>query len=410
MPRIAIYAAGSNSHGQLGIGNDHDAHKFTQCPIDYTLNAGQRISTKIVAGANHTLLLLNGPDKQVLFVAGSSERSQLGLQTEDSSFTFIPLSIKDLLPTLSGENWSRLPTSARNLQIKDVAAGWETSFILLESRRDPLSTCILAMGANEFGQLAKHGSAAEISCLIPLSCTSGIGSIISGPCHTVAMDKKGLASSWGSARHGQLDHLNILSSFRPKKATLVAFTGTRSFASIALGHQHSILVSSDQQRVYGVGSNKKGQLGSKGFKDGCTTLAYSGITSTSAHATWSSTFLLQHREKSSVLISFGNNAHGQLGRDQAMFGSRGEVAFPLFNHSIVQLSAGSEHVLAIVEADNRREVWGWGWNEHGNLGLGENLEDVRKPTKIWTSSEKSQVVQSVHAGNGTSWIVVLEDG
>ncbi|KAG1727899.1 hypothetical protein EDB19DRAFT_1748741 [Suillus lakei] len=53
------------------------------------------------------------------------------------------------------------------------------------------------------------------------------------------------------------------------------------------------------------------------------------------------------------------------------------------------------------------EVWGWGWNEHGNLGLG-HTDDVLKPIKIWPAGGHAldgRIVQ-VWAGNGTSWILL----
>lgn len=114
-------------------------------------------------------------------------------------------------------------------------------------------------------------------------------------------------------------------------------------------------------------------------------------------------------EDSSTLMSFGNNAHGQLGREETILGRRGDVVFPLAEYQIVQLAAGSEHVLALLAFNQQREVWGWGWNEHGNLGLKENLEDIKIPVRVWTSEGRNEKVHSIHAGYGTSWIVVVEE-
>ena len=56
------------------------------------------------------------------------------------------------------------------------------------------------------------------------------------------------------------------------------------------------------------------------------------------------------------------------------------------------------------------EIWAWGWNEHGNLGLG-HTEDVQLPLRISmpdadtsASEVKFKGIAGVWAGCGTSWI------
>jgi protein ATS1 len=412
MPKLQIYAAGSNSHGQLGTGNRDDAHIWTACPLesDYDIQESQldSLKIKIVAGANHTLMLVQIDDRKDVLVAGASYCRQLGKASQDCHFTFTPLSIQDLLYSLPGDDWTRLPVSARNLRVKDVAAAWETSHVLLESKRDPSVTCLMAMGANDHGELGGWVNPQHDGPhLVCLSSSVGIDSITAGPRHAVALDRLGKAAGWGSARHGQLERLNILSALRPKVASLAAFTGTQSYSSVALGHHHTCLVPEDQRFVHLVGNNKKGQLGSSGVKDSIATLSKPKLVkSTSVYATWSSSFLLQKSAKGSSLLSFGNNAHGQLGR-QGPTTERRPVYFPE-GAEIVQIATGSEHVLALLSVDGERKVYGWGWNEHGNLAQGEQLEDVMEPKEVWQELDEKQYIHSVHAGNGTSWIVVLQ--
>ena len=58
-----------------------------------------------------------------------------------------------------------------------------------------------------------------------------------------------------------------------------------------------------------------------------------------------------------------------------------------------------------------REVWGWGWNEHGNLGLGHK-QDISRPSFIWPNDilyggdSSSEKLIGVWAGCATSWIAV----
>jgi protein ATS1 len=75
----------------------------------------------------------------------------------------------------------------------------------------------------------------------------------------------------------------------------------------------------------------------------------------------------------------------------------------------LEIACGSEHVLALVSHRNSEcceQVWGWGWNEHGNLGLGHTV-DVPTPVRLWPPSdldERVSSIQGIWAGLGTSWI------
>ena len=100
----------------------------------------------------------------------------------------------------------------------------------------------------------------------------------------------------------------------------------------------------------------------------------------------------------------------------------GIVHFPeIFDckSTCLEIACGSEHVLALsrrTTEDHRsvqQTLWGWGWNEHGNLGIG-NTQDILVPVKIWSNSspvvvsgsyfERVHEVIGIWAGVGTSWI------
>ncbi|KAF8961989.1 hypothetical protein BDZ97DRAFT_2059843 [Flammula alnicola] len=52
------------------------------------------------------------------------------------------------------------------------------------------------------------------------------------------------------------------------------------------------------------------------------------------------------------------------------------------------------------------QVWEWGWNEHGNLGM-SHTEDAPTSVKLWPppgDDEKVLNVCGIWAGSGTSWI------
>lgn len=81
-----------------------------------------------------------------------------------------------------------------------------------------------------------------------------------------------------------------------------------------------------------------------------------------------------------VVVSFGCNLYGQLGREYEG-NSNGDEKKPLalyFSNSITEISAGFRHSLALDSGGN---VFAWGHNYHGEIGNGTNI-DLSVPTKL----------------------------
>lgn len=411
MPTLALYAAGSNSHGQLGIGSQDDAHTFKRCIIDlktsYTaIETPPRI--RLAAGANHTVLLVGDQ----LYKAGSSAAGQLGVPSSELCLSFRKFDPFQLSESFNGAA-EEDPTNRTQRRILDIAAGWETTSILSVDGRGKENASILSMGSNELGQLGSsqpdrsygHNMQAQADRLI------------SGPRHIMALSALGSSVAWGAARHGQLGvtaeklPANHRSSPQP-----IVVDGCGKVRDVAAGHQHSVLLHEDGAMTL-LGSNRKGQLGCadpKAKKNRVSTSDLDDSRIVGVHATWNSTFVItEDSADSSRLFSFGNNAAGQLGRAETQPGAIGQIHFNTSSpYKLLSLAAGSEHVLALLEVMKsegpEKQMYGWGWNEHGNLGQGDNvLEDIRLPRKLHLDIEGG--LAGVFAGNGTSWIAVWED-
>ena len=68
----------------------------------------------------------------------------------------------------------------------------------------------------------------------------------------------------------------------------------------------------------------------------------------------------------------------------------------LAGHNIVAIAVGAEHTLALSDVG---DVWGWGINTEGQLGLGHTIS-VREPQLVWSLSGKS--VKQISAGRSHS--------
>lgn len=118
-----------------------------------------------------------------------------------------------------------------------------------------------------------------------------------------------------------------------------------------------------------------------------------------------SAVLVRNAQKGDQVHTFGTGAHGQLGsRSAARSFSRGEEvclsqADLSPNTRVQKLQCGSEHILLLVSQTEHHPVGNqpssvrgknfpyilaWGWNEHGNLGLGD------EPPSLFNSQALSE--------------------
>ncbi|KAI0327695.1 RCC1/BLIP-II [Cubamyces sp. BRFM 1775] len=438
MPSLNLYSAGSNARGQLATGNIDDAHHFSPCVFSGTtpgaLPANVVAVDHIACGANHTLALLRKENgNREVWGCGDGSRGQLGPSycldiaqaSESSSATavFKPLHLN--LHQIESPDGTRLD----GYTVRLIAAGWETSYVVVSCPgRDDV---LLSMGADDFGNLGIGGTRRQKASrpssehvvhvvrlreLVPSQNAQEaltVTALRAGPHHTVAHFRtsgpdsltQSYIAGWGTARHGQLGHIQDRTgrplSFIPAPC-LISAPSLDKITHIALGNQHTVILLSSST-LHALGSNRKDQLnGLEALRDvecvGCT---------------WNGTYALL---RTGEVVATGSDTHSQLGRGLSGAGRQGTLApvqFPFEPRPghIVDMTCGSEHVLCVVEraeqdGESVREVWGWGWNEHGNLGIG-GTEDVDVPVKIWpsTGNQAGEIVK-IWAGCGTSWILV----
>ncbi|CAO1619569.1 unnamed protein product [Parajaminaea phylloscopi] len=185
--------------------------------------------------------------------------------------------------------------------------------------------------------------------------------------------------TFGSNRAGQLDvsrlSKQMIRSGASPHPVSVAATWNSTFVGLTSASQDSGRGAATRPHITQIlssGKNNKGQLGSVGLQQ---------QSSEAAADTDVRVYRLDL-----PLVCQNESVDGQA---SSMPGGS--------NREVLQLRCGSEHVLALVsvgEAGNQQqsersacnEVWGWGWNEHGNLALGNADDDVLTPVRIWPSS------------------------
>lgn len=469
MPNLRVLAAGSNAHGQLANETVDDSHVFRPCVFasDHTVTPKQHLRgdrvLSIVCGANHTLLLVEvaHPSEQShqpvrqLWGCGDGLKGQLG-----------PSYLRGVSQSCSSSVFCRLDQTVLDAagidgdkyMIHAVAAAWESTFVVLRPKHEirPRSRdMVIAMGNNDYGDLGTGFSPTQLryshkprrvaleevlGTAYPKDFTGFcINNIVAGLHHVIATlqlflqngEEEEIVIGWGASRHEQLSSFLSQAHSKLDQSTVTRLSPFTSCPRIlsqrtsghdtadtivtcALGSHHSVFLH-HSGRITGLGSNKKGQLA--GLRDAPRTVR-------DVQCTWNGTYLIlgcaneqpgqDHLQWEIQATGAGDK--GQLGVSSSTPGLR-TIQFPFEPNTrrLVDMACGSEHVVVLLSRVDKetssmvegQEVLAWGWNEHGNLGLGHTT-DTHLPVVIWPAPETEHTgarVQSIWAGCGTSWIV-----
>ncbi|GMI08847.1 hypothetical protein TrVE_jg6442 [Triparma verrucosa] len=258
---------------------------------------------------------------------------------------------------------AELPTpnlDFRGTQLGNIAGGYGT-------------TC--SIGAN-LGFLQQNPKHKVLEDLLP----ANIVDVAFGSDHAIALTAEGKLFSWGSSKWGQVG-LGAAPQNPLKPVMIKGGLSDKVVTSISCGSSHSTCLTSAGD-VYTWGRGFEGQTGhaSKALDDETNDV----ITSVqllpkcvSAFVKWP-VKVVTCGEKFTVCVlengevwSWGEGGSGQLG-----FGRVTKQAFPrmvmekcpLTGEKFVGAAAGWGHTIAWTEGG---EVWAWGLNAYGQLGLGD---------------------------------------
>ncbi|XP_032669055.1 probable E3 ubiquitin-protein ligase HERC4 isoform X2 [Odontomachus brunneus] len=206
---------------------------------------------------------------------------------------------------------------------------------------------------------------------------------------------------WGSTTHGQLGlggiEEEVISTPRE-----VNFEKANEIGQIACGDNYTIIVTKEGQ-AYSCGNNDCGQLGQeKGRKrlqpiSGIGPFAFRKASCGAAH-----TLVVNEWGQ---LFSWGCNSEGQLGLGRI----EGTVHEPcmvktLGTKVIVQIACGLKHSIALT---NNGELYAWGSNSDGQLGLGSDTKMELIPKLVHSLAA---VPIAFVACGGYHTIVILKSG
>ena len=409
-----LLSCGSNSFAHLALGHNEDVSTFTP-----TLNLPPGEITDLVSVSAHTLLLVRHQDRNTLYGIGTNTVGQLGrkcaLRDEDD---------KQVL-----DGWRRLSLvqevdeeiSGDWAPIK-IGATWTTSFVVYrrsssdEGSDQGAEEMVIACGSNDFNELGYTDpttfTTAPVTTASPprvvdvgLKRGDRVEHLAYGQRHVmlVISDLEGEQRivGWGAGRRGEFD-LSTLGGnevdigTRKGKGKAVARPTTyppttlrlplesdERIVDISLGASHTLVLTS-RKRVLAWGSNQKGQITS--------TASLSNITQISA--SWGGSYLTSTNE----LLSQGSNIYSQL---LHISDGRAPIRLP-DGWQVEKVIAGSEHLICLLSHGGEEEVRVGGWNEHGNLGLGDQV-DRSELTRVDLTPGR---IRGIWGGCASTWIWV----
>ncbi|ONM36451.1 regulator of chromosome condensation1 [Zea mays] len=252
---------------------------------------------------------------------------------------------------------------------------------------------------------AKHGPESSTSsdeslsappCVVTFNTGVKIVSVAAGGRHTLALSDLGQVWGWGYGGEGQLglgSRIRTVSSPHPvpciesalySKDRPSAMKGNKAaeghvskvlgncVRAIACGGRHSAAVT-DSGALLTFGWGLYGQCGQGNTDDVLSPTCVSSILGSKMQDVAAG---LWHTVCTSVdgdVYSFGGNQFGQLGTgsDQAETVPKLVDATSLENKNARSVSCGARHSAIITDEG---EVFCWGWNKYGQLGLGDSMD------------------------------------
>ena len=324
-----LYSWGSNSVGQLGIGSTEESSGINRIELENII--------KIECGDFFNLALdINGN----VYSWGYNSCGQLG--TGDTENRDKPYKIHQLS------------------EIKDIMC--DGNYAMAISKNNEL----WVWGNNYYGQL---GLGHNDNVITPTrSYFTNINQVYPGYDSLFVIDNDQQLWCAGDNLYGQLGiNSNILNINKPTKVKDIS-----NVISISRSNYHIVALTSNNI-LYSWGNNNYGQLGQGHTNNLNIPTHINGLFNIiEVAATNDCTYALRNDGQ---VFSFGNNDKGQLGIPNVP-----SISTPTninLKEKVLKISSGYDYAFAI----GNENVYAWGSNEYGQLGIG-TLSDCFEPSRV----------------------------
>eukprot|EP00252_Welwitschia_mirabilis_P003499 TRINITY_DN13557_c0_g1_i1.p1 TRINITY_DN13557_c0_g1~~TRINITY_DN13557_c0_g1_i1.p1 ORF type:complete len:436 (+),score=82.89 TRINITY_DN13557_c0_g1_i1:975-2282(+) len=296
----------------------------------------------VSAGASHTAAILSG---NIVCSWGRGEDGQLGHGDAEDQH----------LPTII--------SALDSCEITSVICGADHTTAYSDK-----TLAVYSWGWGDFGRLG-HGNSSDLFIPQAIKALQGlrIKQISCGDSHCLAVTDDGVVQSWGRNQNGQLGLGDTEDCLVPQKIEF--FKGT-AVKMVAAGAEHTVAVTEDGE-LYGWGWGRYGNLGLADRNDRLVPEQVASITEekfSMVACGWRHTIAVSD---SGSLFTYGWSKYGQLGHGDYADHLTPHRVEALQDTRIIQISGGWRHTMAL---DAEGNLYGWGWNKFGQLGVGDNID------------------------------------
>ena len=292
---------------------------------------------QIACGYYHTFIIKKDDS---LWSCGRNNNGQLGLNDTSERNTFTQV------------------TTNINNDVKQVDCGQNCTFILKNDGS------VWACGKNEYGQLGLGDTTQRNTFTQVTTNISDIKQIACGLVHTFILKNDGSIWSCGYNYDGQLG----LGSTTDQSTFTQATTNINNdIKQIACGRNCTYILKNDGS-VWSCGNNSYGQLGLGGDKDYFAHKTFTQIATDVKQVScgqYGHVFILKN---DGSIWGCGKNDARQLGLGDNTHRTSFTQVTENINNDVKQISCGHNHTIIIK---NDGSLWGCGYNNDGELGLGD---------------------------------------
>lgn len=400
-----VWAWGDNSNGQLGLG---ESVGIAFEPVQIS---GLEDVVAVFTGSTSAFALHSD---DTLSVWGSNDQGQLGLGDTVNRFIPEPHPIwTSVRAVAAGEEFTLVLQSDGTLRgagsgvylggglsgiqpipvdipglfdVVNVAAGESHALAVLSDGS------VFAWGDNSHNQVGESATArVDFAEVAP-----GLADVVfvaAGDHHSVAVLASGAVLTWGANDHSQLGS-NLPRNFY----SFVPIDLPADVVQVS-SFGHTLALLSDGS-VWAWGEGADGQIGHGSLQDVFAPVRLEFPAGTVIEKVAAGHSFSLALDDTGMIWSWGNGGVGVLGHGD-MASQLQPVKVTTVPALFTDISAGRRHALAL---DHLGDVWAWGANNLGQLGLGSTV-DVNVPTRITAIANAVAI-----AAGGTHSAVVLSNG
>ena len=233
---------------------------------------------------------------------------------------------------------------------------------------------VFGWGNNTSGEVGNGTASSTVDVLVPtavvgLGAGSGVVAIAAGASHSMALKSDGTVLTWGNNNSGQLGNGTTTDS--PTPVTVSGLGAGSGVIAISAGSAFSVVLKSDGT-VLTWGNNASGQLGNNSAPtDSATPVVVSGLGGVAAVAAGDAFMVALN--STGTLKAWGNNSSGQLGDGTAPTDHAVPVNVSGITGAsgVAAISVGHSHAVARTSSGT---MYAWGRNASGQLGDGTTTQ------------------------------------